>query len=416
MISEPHNQPDSFHLILKGGHVIDPANGIDRVMDVGIKDHRIAWVAQSIPAQGAAKIIDISGLYVTPGLFDLHTHIYKFRPIDNSYIESVNPDAHLFSSGVTTAVDTGSAGWQHFQDFKEGTIDRSKVRVLAFLNIAREGMVDTNSEQRIEDFDSRLAAAVVLAYPDILVGIKSAHYWTRLPWDDRHPAWASVDRALEAGDLCGKPIMVDFWPRPPERSYQDLILKKLRPGDIHTHVFAQQFPILAANRSVNDFMFQARARGVLFDLGHGAGSFWFRNAVPAFQGEFWPDSISTDLHMGNINGPVISMADTMSKFLNIGMTLAEVIARSTAAPARMIGRPELGTLTPGAEADVAVFDLLEGKYAFVDCGGAKLSGKYKLECRMTVRAGEIVYNPMGLGLPEWEHAPEPYWRIPSLQP
>jgi dihydroorotase len=211
--------------------------------------------------------------------------------------------------------------------------------------------------------------------------------------------------------MCGLPVMVDFWPRPPERSYPDLLLKKLRPGDIHTHVFAQQFPILAADGRVNDFMFEARARGIIFDLGHGAGSFWFRNAVPALRGGFPPDTLSTDLHMGNINGPVAGMVHILSKFLNMGMPLPEVIRRSTSEPARIIRRTELGTLSPGAEADVAVFRLLEGKYSFADCGKAKMSGTQKLECQLTLRAGQIVYDPFGLSMPEWENAPQSYWEL-----
>ena len=261
----------------------------------------------------------------------------------------------------------------------------------------------------------KIAAAVAEAYSDLIVGIKTAHYWTRLPWDAAHPPWASVERAVEAGEICQMPVMVDFWPRPPERSYPDLILKKLRPGDIHTHVFAQQFPIVDGQGKVYEHMCQARKRGVIFDLGHGAGSFWFRNAVPAFRDGFVPDSISTDFHMGNVNGPVLSMLTTMSKCLCMGMPLPEVIFRSTVTPAREIGRPELGTLSIGAEADVAVLKHLTGDFGYVDCGKAKLIGHEKLACALTIRAGQIVYDPEGLSVPEWEHAPAAYWRMPELQ-
>jgi dihydroorotase len=208
--------------------------------------------------------------------------------------------------------------------------------------------------------------------------------------------------------------MVDFWPRPPERPYPDLILKKLRPGDIHTHVFAQQFPVVGADGKTSDFLFEARERGVLFDLGHGAGSFWFRNAVPAFRDGFPPDTLSTDLHMGSINGPALSMQNVMSKFLNIGMPLPEVIWRSTQRAAEVIRRPELGTLSPGAEADLAVFKLLEGKFGFIDCGKARLSGTQKLECVFTLRAGQVVFDPGGMSMPEWPQAPAPYWVNPAL--
>lgn len=419
MTADPSPLP--FDLILKGGHVIDPANGIDRPLDVAIRDRKIARVAADIAPTYAAQTLDVSGLYVTPGILDIHTHVYTFplQPIGSqasaSYVEGMNADAHLFASGVTTTVDAGTAGWQDWADFKANCIDRARVRILAFLNIANRGMLDRASEQRLSDLNPEITAAIADAYPDLIVGIKSAHYWTNQPWDDEHPPWASVERAVEAGERCGKPVMVDFWPRPPQRSYPDLLLTKLRPGDIHTHVFAQQFPIVDPQGRVYSHLRQARERGVLFDLGHGAASFWFRNAVPALRDGFGPDSISTDFHMGNVNGPVFSMQYTMSKFLNMGMPLQEVIARSTIHPAQIIGRPELGTLTPGAEADLAVFRLLEGEFGFADCGQAKLLGRHKLDCALTLRAGQIVYDPGGLSMPEWERAPAPYWEIPTLQ-
>ncbi len=405
----------TLDLVIKGGHVIDPANGIDTQMDVGIADKRIARVAASIPAADAEQMVDVSGCYVTPGILDIHTHVYTFPPDAENYVMSLHADAHLFAAGVTTTVDAGTAGWKDWPDFKAACIDKSKVRILAFLNIAAGGMVNSASEQNVADLDPRIAAAVAEAYPDTIVGIKTAHYWTRDPWDDEHPPWASVERAVEAGELCGKPVMVDFWPRPPERPYPDLILHKLRPGDIHTHVFAQQFPIVDKDGRVYDYMFQARERGVIFDLGHGAGSFWFRNAVPALKDGFPPDSISTDLHMGNINGPVVSTLRTMSKYLSMGMPLQDVIKRSTVNPAHEIGHPELGTLSVGADADVAVLRQLKGSFGFTDCGRAKLIGPAKLECVMTLRAGEIVYDPSGMSMPEWEQAPEAYWKMPSLQ-
>ncbi len=409
------NESSAFDILLQGGRVIDPANGVDSLQDVAIKDGKIARVAPGISKSEAAQSVDVSGLVVTPGIVDIHTHVYTFRPSSKNYVEGVNADAHLLASGVTTTVDVGTAGWQHFLDFKENIIDQAKVRILALINIARGGMVDSNSEQNIADMQPTVAASLAQAYPEIILGIKTAHYWTKDPFDALHPPWASVERAVEAGELCGLPVMVDFWPRLPERPYPELILNKLRPGDIHTHVFAQQFPIVNAAGKVNDFMVDARQRGVIFDLGHGAGSFWFRNAVPAFKDGFPPDSISTDLHMGNINGPVQSMQLTMSKFLSMGMPLAEVIQRSTINPAREIRRPELGSLSPGAEADVAVFRLLEGNFSFADCGKARMDGQYRLECALTLRAGKVVFDPGGLSMPAWEQAPAPYWVNPTLQ-
>lgn len=415
MSTSPTTQPHRFDLLLKGGRVIDPANGRDGRFDVAIVDQKIAAVDAHIPPEAAAQVVDVSGLIVTPGIIDMHTHVYVCPPTPTSYVESMHADAHLFASGVTTTVDAGTAGWRNFLDFKATCIDRSKVRILAYLNIAGDGMVDKEGEQVVGEMQPKIAAAVAEAYSDLIVGIKTAHYWTRLPWDVTHPPWASVERAVAAGEMCQMPVMVDFWPRPPERPYPDLILKKLRPGDIHTHVFAQQFPIVDGRGKVYDHMWQARKRGVIFDLGHGAGSFWFRNAVPAFRDGFMPDSISTDFHMGNVNGPVLSMLTTMSKCLCMGMPLGEVIYRSTVTPAREIGRPALGALTVGAEADVAVLKHLTGDFGYVDCGKAKLIGHEQLACKLTIRAGQIAYDPEGLSVPEWEYAPAAYWRMPALQ-
>jgi dihydroorotase len=405
----------SIDLLLKGGRVIDPANGLDGMLDVAIAGDKIAQVAPEIAVSAGVRVVDVSGHVVTPGIIDIHTHVYTFLPRAESYVDSMVADAHLPASGVTTTVDAGTAGWRDWLDFKERCIDRAKTRILAFLNIASGGMIERASEQDVCELQPRIAAALAERYSDLIVGIKTAHYWTRDPWDAAHPPWASVEKAVEAGELCGKPVMVDFWPRPPERPYPDLILNKLRPGDIHTHVFAQQFPILDEEGHVRDYLRQARERGVIFDLGHGAGSFWFRNALPALRDGFPPDSISTDLHMGNISGPVVSMIVTMSKYLVMGMPLQEVIARSTVHPAREIGHPELGTLSVGAEADVAVLEHLQGTFGYADCGKAKMIGHQKLQCAMTLRAGEIIYDPTGLSMPEWEKAPASYWVIPALQ-
>jgi len=415
MTTDFEDQPASYDLLLKGGHVIDPANAIDGPLDVGISGTEIARVAAHIPAIAATTVVDVTGHIVTPGILDIHTHVYPVVQTGEAYVGCMNADAHLLAAGVTTTVDAGTVGWKDFADFKARHIDRAQVRILAFLNIASGGMIDAPTEQDCAELQPKLVAALAEAYPDVIVGIKTAHYWTKQPWDTGHPPWASVEQAVEAGELCGKPVMVDFWPRPPERSYPDLILNKLRPGDMHTHMFAQQFPVIDEDGRVYDHLFKARERGVIFDLGHGAASFWFRNAVPALKQGFPPDSISTDLHMGNINGPVISMLHTMSKILSLGMPLRDVIERSTVTPAREIGHPELGTLSAGSEADVAVFKHLKGTFGFADCGGARMVGTEKLECALTARAGKILYNPTGLGMPEWEDAPDAYWRIPELQ-
>ena len=394
-----------YDFLLKNGHVIDPANNIDAPLDLAVQADKIAQVAPHIPSAAAVQTIDVSGLYITPGLIDIHVHVYHTREPETL---SIIADHHSFRSGVTTVVDTGTAGAKHFLHFKRTVIDRARTRIFAYINIVKSGMTGP-FEQDVAEMDAALAASIVLAYPEDCVGIKTAHYWVSEPFDEAHPPWAAVDRALEASDICKKPLMVDFWHRP-GRTYQEL-LQKMQPGDIHTHVYAQQFPILNDAGETAEFMFDARERGIIFDLGHGAGSFWFRQAVPAYAGGFGPDSISTDLHIGNVYGVVHDMLTTMSKLLCMGMPLNEVIYRSTVTPAREIGHPELGTLSVGAEADIAVLREDSGQFGYVDCGYARLDGDRKLACEMTVRAGEIVYDVNGRARPLWQEAPPDYWKI-----
>ena len=390
-------------LLLKGGHVIDPKNGISEAMDIAVCDGRIAAVSKEIPSSAAEMAIDVSGSYVTPGLIDMHVHLGP-----RYYFGGLVPDAHSFSSGITTMVDAGSPGASTFGHWKEFIIDKYKTRIFAFLNIVDWGMRGA-CEQDVSRMDPKAAAGIVDAYPDLIVGVKTAHYWTNQPYDADHRPWDAVERALEAGVLCGKPLMVDFRPRP-ERTYEELILERLRPGDIHTHMFGKPFPVITDDGKVNPALYEARERGVIFDVGHGGGSFWFRNAVQAVQQGFLPDSISTDLHVGNAgNGLVVNILNVMSKFLSMGMALDDVIMRTTVAPAREIAHPELGSLDVGAEADIAVLNLKEGDFAFIDCGKAKMAGTKRLECLLTVLRGEIVYDPRGLSMPRWEEAGPFYW-------
>ncbi len=411
-------QAPRYDLLLKGGHVIDPANHVDAVMDVAILKDKIAAVEKDIPASQAGKVVDASGLYVTPGLIDIHVHIGHggapldwFTPEGLSHLTPYGIPADIaLQAGVTTMVDAGSSGADTFLREKEEVIDRAKVRVLAFLNIVANGM-QGGLEQTVDQMDAKRCAETIRKYPGIIVGVKTAHYWTEEPWDGEHTPWAAVDKAEECGRAANVPVMFDFWPRP-DRSYAELILKKMRPGDIHTHVFAQQFPILLADGKINPILAEARARGVIFDVGHGAGSFWFRNAVPAVKQGFIPDSMSTDLHTGNFT--ILSMTQVMSKFLAMGVPLQDIIRRSTVNPALEIHRPELGTLSVGKEADIAVLEQLNGSFSYVDCGVARMDGKVKLVARMTVRGGRIVYDPSGLSMVEWEKARPQYFNTPGL--
>jgi dihydroorotase len=408
--------PPRYDLLLKGGHVIDPANHVDEVRDVAVFQGKIAAVDRNIPADQASKVVDVSKLYVTPGLIDIHYHIGHggaplnwFTPEGRAHAIPLGVPADMaLQSGVTTIVDAGTAGAETFLQEKEEVIDRAKVRVLAFLNIVANGM-GGGLEGSLDQMDPRLCAVTITRYRDILVGVKTAHYWTKEPWDAEHVPWAAVDRAIECGTLANVPVMFDFWPRP-ERTYEDL-LKKMRPGDIHTHVFAQQFPIILADGKINPALAEARARGVIFDVGHGAGSFWFRNAVPAAKQGFIPDSMSTDLHMGDYN--VVSMDNVMSKFLAMGVPLDDVIRRSTINPAAEIRRPELGTLSVGKDADIAVLELMKGHFSYIDCGVARMDGNDRLVARMTIRAGHILYDPSGLSMVEWDKARSQYFSSPE---
>ncbi|MEA3408063.1 MAG: amidohydrolase/deacetylase family metallohydrolase [Chloroflexota bacterium] len=406
------NEAVKFDILLKGGHLIDPKNGLSECMDVAMAEGQIAAVDEDIPEETARDIVDVSGMYVTPGLIDMHVHVHIWSEwFGMMGIRAVVPDAQSWKVGITTMVDAGTAGPLDFGRFKERVIDKSRTRILAYVNISDQGMGGAG-EQTVANMRPELTAGVCKAFPKDVVGVKTAHYWTSKPWDKEHPPWASVERAVEAGELCQMPVMVDFWPRPPERPYEELILEKLRPGDIHTHVFAQQHPIILDDGSVNPALFEARDRGIIFDVGHGAGSFWFRNAVQALEQGFLPDSFSTDLHTGNAaNGLCPDLLNVCNKFLNIGMSLDDVISRVTVAPAREIGRPELGHLSVGAVADIAVLRVREGEFGFFDCGGAKIVGDKKIECALTYQGGELMYDADGLTMPHWKEAPPEYWTV-----
>lgn len=386
-------------LVLRNGHVIDPANGVNEIADVRMSEGKVGAVARNLPEQPGDRSIDVSGHYVTPGIIDMHAHVAHTHSRSDL---SLHPLVNTLSSGVTTVVDAGTTGWRDFDQFRHDVIDsRWKIRVLSYVNIVGSGMGGA-WEHEAEEMNPKLCADTALMHSDVVVGVKTAHYWAKRRFDEQHQPWTAVDRAREAGERAGMPMMVDFAPELPNRPYPTLILEKMRPGDIHTHVFAQQFPIIDENGKVYRHMYEARERGVIFDLGHGAGSFWFRNAVPAIKEGFIPDSISTDLHTGNVAGVVIDMLTCMNKLLNIGVPLEGVIERSTVAPAKEINRPELGTLTPGGPADVAVLAMDEGDFGFVDCERTTLRGTQRLRCEMTVYSGEIVYSPNGRGLKSWE--------------
>jgi dihydroorotase len=390
-------QGQQFDLLIKGGHVIDPRNQIDSVMDVAITGGKISQVASNIPAAQARQVVNVPGLFVTPGLVDIHVHVFYGTEPDaylSNGTSSVPPDGFTFRSGVTTVVDAGGSGWRNFRQFKDQVIDQARTRVLALINIVGSGMRGGPVEQNLADMDPKLTAMRIRQYPGIIVGIKAAHY--------QGPEWDPVDRAVEAGKMTNVPIMVDFGDFVPERPFQELVLKHLRPGDMYTHTYLGRVPMLDSQGKVMPYLFEARKRGVLFDVGHGAGSFLYRQAVPAMKQGFIPDSISTDLHTGSMNAGMKDMLNVMSKFLNLGMSIQDVILRSTWNPARQIKRTELGSLGAGSTADLVVLSLKKGNFGFIDVGGGKMMGTQKLECELTIREGRVVWDLNGISRPDWD--------------
>ncbi|MDZ4802059.1 MAG: amidohydrolase/deacetylase family metallohydrolase [Bryobacteraceae bacterium] len=375
-----------YDLLLQGGHVVDAKNGIDAVRDVAISTGRIAAVEAKIDPALAAKVVDVSGLYVTPGLVDMHVHVFHTTLVPSAWAgdNSVQPDLISFRTGVTTMVDAGSAGYRNFPQFRATVIDRAQTRILAFVNISGYGMMTNLVEQDVTDMLSDKTAEMALRNKDVVVGIKAAHF--------ESPAWTMVDRAVAAGEKAKMPVMVDFGFFRPERPYWELVTKKLRRGDISTHIFRGPVPWLDDAGKVYPYFAEARKRGVIFDVGHGGGSFVMRNAVPAIQQGFLPDTISTDLHSGSMNAGMMDMPSLMSKLLAAGMSLREVFGRSTWTPAQAIGHPELGNLSVGAEADIAAFRVLEGDWGFRDQEEGSIRGKQRLIAELTIRAGKVVWD------------------------
>lgn len=389
-------------ILLKGGHVIDPKNNINSRMDVAIADGRILRVARDIPAGSALRVVDVSGMYVTPGLIDMHVHAFHGTE-PGSYIadgwDALPPDGFTFRAGVTTVVDAGSAGWRNFRAFKSQTIDRSRTRILAFLNIAGTGMYGRFEEQDVTDMNPVMTSYMITRlFPEILVGVKSAHYWG--------PDFTQVDKAVEAGKIANVPVMVDLGEHHPPLPIGELFMKHLRPGDIWTHTYAnapqdREVPV-DENGKVKPFIFEAQKRGIIFDVGHGGGAFHWKQAIPSVQQGFIADVISSDLHIGSMNSGMKDMANLLSKFLNMGLSLNDVILRATWNPAKVIKRTELGHLSEGAPADVAVFTLRKGDFGFLDVRGTKMKGTQKLEAELTIRDGRVVWDLNGIAAPVWD--------------
>jgi len=385
-----------YDLLIKNGHVIDPKNQIDSILDVAIANGKIARISKNIPAAQASKVIDATGLFVTPGLIDIHTHVFVGTKPDKfaDGILSLSPDDFTFKSGVTTVVDAGTSGWRNFPLFKTQVIDKSQTRVLAFLNIAGSGMSGDPDQQDLNDMDSKLSSLIVQKYPEIIVGIKIGHY--------EGSEWTPFENALAAAKKSDVPLLVEC--HLPQLSLEEQ-LNRMRPGDIITHSFekvSERMTVVDEQGHIRPFVLAAQKKGILFDVGHGGAGFWFSKAIPAFKQGLLPNSFGTDLHRFSMNAGMKSMLNIMSKYLNMGMPIKDIILRATWNAAKSIKRNDLGNLSEGAVADITVLSILNGKFGFVDAGGIKLEGNRKLEAELTIRAGKIVWDLNGLAAQEWK--------------
>ncbi len=392
----PEN-PLAYDLLLQGGRVIDPKNGLDAVADVGMKDGLIVAVAPHLKAGDAIKTIDVSKYVVTPGIIDLHGHLYASAKDSPSYAQEISlfPDPFTLRNGVTTIVDAGSSGRKNFEDFKARVMDPATTRVLAMVNIVGEGMRGDEYEDDLNDMDGAATGAFAKRFPGLIVGIKCAHF--------SGPEWKPYDQAVIAGNVAHLPVMIDYGARRIERPLAELFATHLRPGDIYTHMYSglrgEQDPVTGL---ASPAMLVARRRGIYMDVGHGNGSFYWTVASPLVKSGYVPDSISTDLHNESVNQQMKDILNVAGKFLAMGETLPQVVAQLTWNPAREIKQTQLGNLSPGAEADVAVLKVEQGEFGFMDVANTRMMGTEKLICELTVLGGKVTWDLDGISVEAWD--------------
>ena len=384
-------------ILLKGGHVIDPKNGINGIMDVSIVAGKIARVAMDITPGANATLVDVKGLYVTPGLIDIHTHAFWGHGEGTNYSNgalALQPDGFTLRAGVTTIVDAGGAGWRNFELFKKQTIDRATTRVLAILNISGAGMDGSPNEGgNLGDMDAQKTGEMGKKYPDIIVGVKHAHWGRNSPVPAPGPDdyIIPIKRGIEAAGIMGGYFMLDG-------TFSDVTAPLFRAGDVFTHLYTGSL-IDEKTGKIKSFFTDAQKRGVIFDVGHGGGAFKYANALPAIKQGFVPHTLSSDLHSSSMNSGMKDMSNLMSKFMAMGLSLQDVIQKSTWNPANVIKRPELGNLSVGSVADVAVFRVMNGDFGFLDTGKTKITGNQKLLAELTIRAGRVVWDLNGVASP-----------------
>lgn len=385
-----------FDLIIRGGEVVDPGADLQGRLDVGIKNGLIAAVDRVLPTEGAGGTLEAAGQIVTPGLFDLHTHVYW-----GATYWGIEPDPVAVRTGVTTWLDAGTAGSYSFPGFRRYAVEASQVRVLALLNVSAIGLVAPTYECSNLDYcDLALAAQTVEANRDIILGIK-----VRVDMaTTRGVGLEPMRLARKLADQVELPMMVHIGKAPPSL---DDIFSLLRPGDVLTHCCTgQSNRILEPDGRLKAFVRRAWDAGLVLDVGHGTGSFCYEVAEQMLAAGLVPDIISTDAHQLSIQGPMFDLPTTLSKFLNLGMDLPAVIERATSRPARAVRRPDLASLKPGAPADVAVFSLEKGDYTFHDVFMTARRGKLRLVNRATIRAGKVMAPRPEPSLAPWAVLPE----------
>ena len=382
-----------YDILIKNGTIMDPANNINSKLDIAISNKKIAKVSKSIDESISKQTIDAKDLIVCPGLIDIHAHSF-------GYWEAIFPDEMCLPFGTTTMLDAGGPGWKTFDRMKDDVIRRSKTRVFSLLNIVGSGMV-MDGEQNLSDMDSEATAAKINERRDMLVGVKVAHFEAN--------SWEAIERGRKAAEISDTFIMVDQNPIK-GRSMKELLLNHMVSGDVLTHMYAWGKPIINEKGDVEDFFLKARENGILFDLGHGAGSFSFSMAKPAIDQGFYPDTISTDHHRSSLLSNHSNMPNCMSKMLNLGIPLQLIIEKSTLSPSRVLGLPELGHLGEGSEADVAILKIVDGEFGLIDnglTGNRKLNASSIIENQLTIKGGNIVWDKNGLSFSNYENTPKP---------
>jgi len=376
---------DKIELIIKHGHVIDPAQNINQIMDIAVSNGQIMAIESTIEVEKGQQIIDAKDLYVVPGLIDLHTHIYW-----GATSLSVNPNDIYRRSGITTFVDAGSAGAGNFLGLSEYVIKPNLFNVFSFLNISFPGIfavsqhVNIGEASFLELMSIEEAINICQQYPESIVGIK-ARACQRAAKEN---GLVAIQLALEVAEQTKLPVMAHVGLNPPTITE---VINLLRHGDIMTHAFREApNTFVTPDNKIKDCFYQAREKGIILDIGHGAAGFSFRVAKCFAAQHIWPDTISSDVHILNVDGPAYDLLTTMSKFLCLGMPLEKIIAAVTINAANAIRKPQLGTLRIGHPADITLFKMEQGDFHFIDGAQQSIQGNKKFKVISLIKDGAIL--------------------------